>query len=199
MQYHTTKELYVVVYHVPDGLVATRLPMVLVDGLVAFDAYEILCGGQCAVHVGRCDLHFFAFGEALGGLLHDGKCLGQYLVEGYLILIKYGGLQFVYLVEELFAVFNLGSLYFGFQFGNLDILCYCRLLDAILQLLCLGTELIVAQLLDAGVGDFHLLYPGLYLTHVACVLVAEQLSYKFIKSHIYLFCFIFLLYLKTRY
>ena len=54
-------------------------------------------------------------------------------------------------------------------------------------------ELIVGQHLDGDVCLFYLFDPRLYLTHVACVLVAEQLSYKFVKSHIVILVFIFVL------
>ena len=43
MQNDTTKELYIVVNHVPQCIVTTGYPVILIDGLVAFDAYEIFC------------------------------------------------------------------------------------------------------------------------------------------------------------
>ena len=187
MEYHTTEELHIVVYHVPHRIVATGFPVVSIDGLVALDAHEILRGSQCAVHIGSRHHYLTVLREAACGLLHDGEGLGQHLVECHLVLVEHGGLQLVYLVEELFALLNLGFFYLGFQLGYLGILLCSRLSDAFLQLLCLSTELIVRQCLYCGISLLDLLHPRLNLTHITRILVSEQLTYKFIKSHIFVF------------
>ena len=51
VQYDTTEELYVVVYHVPGNFITACHPMVFVDGLVAFDADKVLGSSQLAVEV----------------------------------------------------------------------------------------------------------------------------------------------------
>ena len=142
VQYHTTEKLHVVVHHVPDGLVATCLPVILVDGLVALDAHEILRGSQCTVHVGGGHGDLLVLGEELGGSLHDGKGFGQHLVKRLLVLVEYGGLELVDLVEELFALLDLGLLDLGLQLGDPVVLAGSRVLDALLQLLRLGAELV---------------------------------------------------------
>ena len=41
MQNDTTEQLNVVMNHVPYRIIAAGIPVVLVDGLVAFNAYEV--------------------------------------------------------------------------------------------------------------------------------------------------------------
>ena len=63
---------------------------------------------------------------------------------------------------------------------------------AFFQFLRLGTELIGRELLDAFVSFLYFLYPWLYLTHVACILIAKQFANKFVKSHIFVLVYIYL-------
>ena len=108
MEYRTTEELYVIVYHLPFQVVTASRPVVMVDSLIAVDGDEVLLGVACqfAVEVGSGDNSLFVLGEATGCLLHDGKHLEHYLVKGFLIDVKSFFLQFVYLVEDGFALVN---------------------------------------------------------------------------------------------
>ncbi len=65
VQNDTTEQLYIVVYHVPDRIVTTGYPVVLVDGLIAFNAYEIFGSGQMAVELRSGYRDFFIFGKRL--------------------------------------------------------------------------------------------------------------------------------------
>ena len=42
VEYRTPKELYIIVYHIPEDLITTSDPVVLVDGGVSLDAYEVM-------------------------------------------------------------------------------------------------------------------------------------------------------------
>ena len=62
MQYDATEQLYIVVYHVPDNFRTACLPVVLPDGFVAFNAYEVFRGSQVTVEFGSRHYDFFIFG-----------------------------------------------------------------------------------------------------------------------------------------
>ena len=87
VKYDTTKELHIVVYHLPLQVVATRQPVCGVDSLVALDCNEILAGSQVAVEVVGCNLHSLVLSESASCVLHNGKCLWKNLIENLLNLL----------------------------------------------------------------------------------------------------------------
>ena len=62
MQHHTTKQLYIVMYHVPGHFVSTCFPMVLPDSLVTFNTNEVtsLCS-KFTVKITGSHFQFFIF------------------------------------------------------------------------------------------------------------------------------------------
>ena len=49
MQYDTADELHIIVYHLPDSLIASGNPMVLPEGLVTLDGHEIVGHAEMTV------------------------------------------------------------------------------------------------------------------------------------------------------
>ena len=174
MEYHATEELHVVVHHVPGDFVTARYPVVLVDGFIAFDADKILGGSQQAVKVGCRDGNLFILREAAGCLLHNSKGCREYLVERFLVDFQYLFLNLINLVEERFTLFQFGSLHLGTQLFHLLPLVCGRLADVSFQLVGLGAEGVVVELLDFRISGFHLLNPRLNLFHVAGRFVAKK-------------------------
>ena len=173
VEYGTTEQLYVIVYHVPYSVVATCLPVVLVYGLIAVDCDEIELGRKVAVKVVRCHDYGLVLSETACAVLHDGESLGQCLVKCLVKHLQHLLLQFVNLVEDALSLLEFCILDACLENGNL-LAQWC---SATLYLLleCCGccTQLIIAQCGDLWIDGLHLLYPWLYLAHVSACLVAE--------------------------
>ena len=148
--------------------------MVLINGLIAFDAYKIFGSGQMAVEFRSGYYDFFVFGEALGGFLYDGESDGQYLVQCFFVDIQYFFFYLVYLSEDFFAFFQFDALNACFQFFHFGALFCCRVADVCLQFFGFGAQGIVVQCGYFRICGFYLVYPRLYLFHVAGGFVAEN-------------------------
>ena len=81
VEHHAAEELHVVVYHVPFDVVAAGQPVIGIDGLVAFDGYEILRCRELPVEIGSRYYDGLVFGEAACRILHDGERFGKNFVE----------------------------------------------------------------------------------------------------------------------
>ena len=170
---YTTEQLYIVVYHVPYGIVSACLPMVTVYGLVAVDCHEIeVC---CKITVCDCCRYnnLFVLCKTACAVLDNGKSLGKGFVECFVELLKHLFLQFVYLVENSFSLFELCLFYACFQFCNSCTFYSDCILYFLFQSLCRGTQLIVAHCCNSGIDSLYLFYPRLNLTHVSACFVAE--------------------------
>jgi len=194
MQYHTTEKLYIIMHHIPGNLITTSYPMILPDSLFTFYPYEItsLCS-QIAIHFGSCDLDFFILGETTCRIFYNRKSCRQHIIQCLFVFVEHLFLQLVYLIENRLTFFDVCCFDSCFQVCNLLSLCNCRILDILFQFFCLGTQLIVRQLLDFRIYFLYLVYPRLNLFHVTSSLVSENLTYKFIKSHFMLLFLLFLL------
>ena len=97
VQNDTAEQLYIVVYHIPNGLVTACLPMVVVYGVVAVNLHKVELGSQLAVEVVCCNCDFFVFGKAACAVLYYGKSLGQSLVKCFVEFFEHLFFEFVYL------------------------------------------------------------------------------------------------------
>ena len=172
MEHDAAEELHVVVHHVPLHVVAAGNPVVLVGG------------GELAVEVGGGDGDFGVFGEAAGCVLDNGEDVGEHLGEGFVHAVEHLRFEFVNLVEDNFAVFEgcvfdfrLEFLDFRSQFGG-------RCLHLLAEFEGAGTEGVVVEVVNGGVGGFDFFNPGLNELHVAGRLVAEEFAEKFVDVHI---------------
>ena len=182
-QHDAAEELHVVVYHFPLQVVAAGHPVVLVDGLLAFDAHEVVRGGEFAVEVGGRHFDFFVLREAASRVLHDGEGFGHHLREGLFHAVEHLSLELVDLVEDDFAVFD--GRFFDFSLELFDFLLQVvgRILHLGLELFRLGAERVVVEGLDGGVSLLHLVYVRRNEFLVARRLVAEKFAEDFIDIH----------------
>ena len=168
VQNDTTEQLYIIVYHAPLHVVATRYPMVFPDSLVTFNPYEVLShGSQLTVHI-RCRyLQFLVLCEAPAGILYNRKGSRQYIVQCLFILVQHLFFEFIDLSENRFTLFQIRRLDGRFQFLNFTVLFYCRLTDVFLQFFRFRTQFIVTQLCNFRIHFFYLVHPRLNFLHVA--------------------------------
>ena len=101
VQYDTTKELHIVVYHIPLDDITTRGPLAAVDSLVALDAHQVLTlGCEVAVEVVGSNHHLVVLGKAACCILHDCECLGENLLKTLLDIIVDALCEHLYLCRE---------------------------------------------------------------------------------------------------
>ncbi|CCY50333.1 unknown [Bacteroides sp. CAG:189] len=174
MKHYATEKLYIIVNHVPYRVVTAGIPVILIDSLVAFDAYEVFCCSQCTVEVGSRNHHFFVFRKTSCGIFHDRKSHRQYFVERFFVYFKNFFFQFVYLSENLFTVFQLYGFDTGFQFFHFSAFLVCRVVDVLLKFLCFRTETVIIQFSNLWVSSFDLVYPRLNFFHVSRGFVSEN-------------------------
>ena len=143
MQNDTTKELYIVVNHVPQCVVTTGYPVILIDGLVAFDAYEIFCSSQLTVEVGSSYNDFFIFCKTFGSSLYDRKSNRQYFVQCFFIFFQNFFFCLIDLYEDFFAVFQFESFNACLQLFHFRTFSSSRFMDIFFEFFRFGTEGVV--------------------------------------------------------
>ena len=183
MQYDTTDELYIVVYHIPSDLVTSCYPVVVVDSLVAIDLHEVVIYRQISIHLRGSDNDRLIIGKASCSLLDNSKGRGENLVELdldllqnvllYLINFRPSLLTSIYveIFDALFELSNLGTLR-----GNV-------LVDFVAQLLCAISQSIIAESLYGGFDLLDFLNVGCYLLEVSLRLTTKELCDDITESH----------------
>ncbi len=176
VEHDAAEKLYVVMHHVPGDGIASGLPTVGVDGLVALDGDEILACGQVAVELRGGYLHGGILRETVGGSLHDGESLGKYLVE----------LPFDLLVDLLGEPVNLARmallllqggfrlLEYPLQLGDALLVGTYRLRDIATQGRAAGTQVVVRQGVYLRVERENPVHIGLDLLAVLVALGPEK-------------------------
>ena len=184
-EHHAAEELYVVVYHIPQCVVASGHPMVVVDGFGAVlrNLHEILGQGQFLVIVCRGNFQRFVFREASCRVLHDSEGLGQGFVKGLVEPFEDFLLQTVNLVEYHFAVFDGRFFNLFLQVGNLRLLFANGALNLLTEFQCPCAEFVVAEILQRFLCSLTLLHPRLYFLHVAGEFAAENGRYDAFEIH----------------
>ena len=174
VQNDTTEELYIVVNHVPYRIVTTGYPVILIDGLVAFDAYKIFRCSQLAVKIRSGNNDFFIFCESFGSSFHDRESNGQYFVQCFFIFLQNFFFCLIDLCEDFFAVFQFQCLDACLQLFHFRTFGGSRFMDIFFEFFRFGTEGVVVQFLNLRVGSFDLFHPGLDFFHVSCGFVSEN-------------------------
>ena len=182
------EELHVVVDHVPLDFVAAGHPVVLIDGFVAVDTDKVVACGQVAVEVGGGDGDLFLLNEAAGGVLDDGKDVGQYLVEHLLVLV--GDLLFdlVDFGPDGFALLEFLLVDALAQVSDAFLVFGHVVLNVLADLGGLGAQLVVGELLNGWIGGLYAVDVGGYFFQISLRLIAEQLGEYLVKSHECLMC-----------
>ena len=184
-EHHSAKELDVVVDHIPQRVVASRHPMVVVDGLGAVfgDFHEIL--GQCQFLVIVCGGNFecFVFRESPCRVLHDAEGFGESLVKGFVEPFEDILFQTVNLVENHLAVFDGRFFDFFLQFGNFRFLFGNGALYLLAEFQRPCAEFVIAEVLQRFLCSLAFLHPRLYFLHVAGEFAAENGRYDAFEIH----------------
>ena len=139
VQYHTTKELNIIVHHIPFSVITTSNPMVLIDSLIAFDGYKVVACSQFAVKVVSRNLNGFVLSKAASGILHNGKNLGECVIERNFHFVEHLRFKFINLAKDYLAVFDGCVLYLRLEFINFLLDVISRMLNGVLNLFRFGT------------------------------------------------------------
>ena len=158
VQHDTAEELDVVVHHVPFHLVASGYPMVLIDRLVAFDAYEVMAGRQVTIEIRRCDRNLFVLHETTRRILDDGKGFGQHLFQHFFILIGNLLFDFIYFRPDRFAFFQFFFVDSLTQFFDAFFLFAHVIPYALADVCRTGAQFIVRERFNGRVSRLDLIY-----------------------------------------
>ena len=173
MQNNTTKELNIVVDHVPRYLIATSNPVVLIESFLSFNGDEVVCSGQFAVEVVSCHLYDFVFSKAARRVLNDREHLGHNFVKRLFVAFENILFEFVDLIEDKFAILNRSFFDLCFELGYLFLDVVRRVLNFFFQFLRLSSEAIIVERLNLSGSCLNLFYKRLNQLHVALTLVAK--------------------------
>src|SRR5664280_759545 len=144
MKRNSSKELDVIVNHIPDYLIPACDPTVFPVSLIAFDCYALPC--RCKIPVILHSSHFklAVFLEPPGSLLHYCKSLWNTFIKNRFQFFIDLLLDLVYLVVRLLFLVNI---FFGFStFFNrfYSVLIFSNIFqDLLSQLLCFISQLII--------------------------------------------------------
>ena len=174
MQYDTANELHIVVNHVPGDFVTAGNPVVEIHGLVAANLQEILAlRGEVAVKVVGSHLNLLVLGKAAGGVLHNGKHLGQHLVEFVFEAVENFLVDLVHLLPQGLTLLIVDGLDFSLDFGYLVALRLHIVGNVLANGGTAGTQFVVGHLLNRRIDFLNLVQHGAHLLHIALTLVAE--------------------------
>ena len=174
MEDDTADQLHVVVDHIPLCEVATGLPLILVDRLVPVDGDEVVLYREIPVILRRRYDDLAILCETPCGGLHDGKGLGEDLIELILQLILHLLLQHIDLLPQRLALAQLSAVDLSLQLCDLALLLGDMVAEILSHTSGVSPQLIMAQLIDRLVGRLDLIDDGVYLLEVVLRLVAED-------------------------
>ena len=161
--------------------------MVLVDGLIALDADEIVVGAQVPVEIGRRHLDLRVLREAAGGGFHDGERLREDLVEAFLDRLVLFLDQFVALGGEFFLLLDRNIfLEFLLDLGDPFLERFLYREDLLAERVGMGAELIVGQFINSGISSQDLVQIRTDLLHIAIGLRAENFLQNAGNCHFFL-------------
>ena len=168
MQNHTSKKLYVIMYHLPFQVVASRSPMVVINGFVTVYCDKVLMriGGQFTVKVGSCNNRFLVLCKSACGVFDDGKSNGHYFVQCFLVLIECDFVKFINLIKNLLALIDRCFFNSFAKFGNLIKFFLSCILYEFLNFFGFRTKFIVGKSLNFWICSFQLLNERLNLFHI---------------------------------
>ena len=178
VQGYASDKLHVVVHHIPLHLVASGNPVVGVDGVVPFNAYEVVVDGEFAVEIAGLHGNLRILLETPCSGFHNGeslrKNLGEALLDGLVLILD----ELVALRCEALLLRNgdiLVELVLDFGDALLKRLLHCPELH--LQGFTVGSELIVAKFVYFRIYRKYLLKYRLHRLEVAVRLGTEHFSY----------------------
>lgn len=176
VEHHAAEELDVVVDHVPLHVVAARLPVGGVYGLVAVDGDEVLRGGQLAVEVVGRHHDRLVLGEAAGRILHDGEGFGEDFVELDLDFVVDALGRIVNLLRNLLLLVerDFGLLQLRLQLHDAGFVVGDVVGNLLHEPGAAGAEFVVREGLDRGVDGLDFLDVGFDLFAVLVGLRAED-------------------------
>ena len=148
MEDNTTEELHIIMHHLPFQVVAACCPVVMIYRLVAIYSHKILGGIGCqlTVKIGGCDDGLLVLTESAGCVLDYGEGDRHNLIETFLIEFEHFLVELVNFLEYRLSLIDGCLLYRCLQLLYLFLLSHTFLVDICLELLCLGTELVVVKL-----------------------------------------------------
>ena len=173
---NTTKELNIIVDHIPLNVVTTRSPVCRVDSLVTFDSHKVLYRSK--VSIKRCcsNLDSLILCKSARSILNNRKGLWQNLLEHILNLVLYNHLTLLDILRDALLLRNrdIWVLKSDLLLCNMLLIRSNILGNLTAQRSGSCTQLIVSQLLDLRIYLLDFKHIRLNLLTVLVGLTAEE-------------------------
>ena len=184
VKHHTTKQLHIVVHHVPLYQVAPGNPFIFKVCFISFNRYKVVLCSQITVELSGGNNQITVFIQSACRIFHYGECLGKYLVEhnGYFLYNFF--FQFIHIVVNFFTKVEFGFLNSGFKLFNTFIFGSDGFLNSGFEQLGTSAKFIVAQIFNLFIYSLYLSNFRRYFFHIARGFAAYYLFQNIVKSHI---------------
>ena len=175
MEHDATKELHVIVHHIPCDFVTTRHPMVVVESFVAInlDKVKTRVGSQILIKLGGGHLDSLVLCETTGCRFDNREGLGEDIGQRDFVLLTDFLLEFVHLVVDFLTFLDRCSFDGCFEFGDAVLSVRHVGLDAVHERLRVRTKFIIRQRINSLVGCLGLVHVRLNSAHIFLRLIAE--------------------------
>ena len=121
VEYHTTNELDIVMHHIPDDLVTTRSPRVMIDSLVTINIHEVEAriSSQVTIHLCSCHCDGLVLCKTASGTLDNSKRIWQDIVERLIIDIQHLLFKAINFIIHFLALVNIKRFNASFELDDL--------------------------------------------------------------------------------
>ena len=185
MQYNTTKQLHVIVNHIPFVHITTGFPLVAIDCFVTINLYKIVFNSQLTVEVSSSNLDCFVLSKTTRSVFHNSKHLWQHAVEFYFESIKNFLVKFVNFIIETFAFVEFCLFDASTNLFNASTLCLNCFLQLNTNSRSASTKFVVRKFFYCWINFFYLVHNRRHLFQVALCFITKKFGQKIIKAHIF--------------
>ena len=175
MQYHTTKQLDIIMNHVPSYLVTAGYPVVLVHSPTAMYLHKVKprVSRKVFIHLRGSNFHFLALCETTSRRLNDSIGFRKYLVQYHLVCFFYLFLKFVNFVVNFLALIDIQFLNTGLELSNTGFFVCHAVCHFGHQCRTTRTQFIVTQFVNLLILSLNLIHIRLNSAHILLRFVSE--------------------------
>ena len=80
MKHNTTKQLYIIMDHIPLYFCTSCLPVILIYSFISLNTHEIMIYSQLSIKLCGCNYNLFILRQTASGLFYNRKSFGKYFV-----------------------------------------------------------------------------------------------------------------------
>ena len=174
----TSKKLNIEMHHVPNDLVTTSYPSIMINSLVTLDIHKIMGSCQGAVEIVCCDydVAVLCLSETFSCTLDDGKYLCTHSIKSFFESLEDILFQLIDFCKNRSTILNVSLRNLALQLINLSTKFFGTIQHLLTDFLGTSTQFIVAECLNLGINLKYILHQGTISLKVTRLLVAKNLN-----------------------